>query len=212
MPLLRDLKHAFFYLSRGEFKELLYRLRVHFGPLDLRNTMRPDLQPSPEGTYTYRHSGGAQLKRVFDGLDIGPDDAIVDLGAGKGGALIEFASYPFGKIAGVELLPELAVIARKNFRKAKLERIDMLVGDAAEFTDLDGYNYFYFYNPFPQPVMEQVMRNISASLLKAPRPSTLIYYSPGFHQTVIEHSPFRQTEYFEDRLQTLPINVYRYAP
>ena len=25
----------------------------------------------------------------------------------------------------------------------------MIVSDAADFTDLDGYNYFYFFSPFP---------------------------------------------------------------
>jgi hypothetical protein len=52
--------------------------------------------------------------------------------------------------------------------------------DAAEFRELDDYEYFYLYNPFPEAVMRQVVENIRGSLERRPRKVTLIYKNPIF--------------------------------
>jgi SAM-dependent methyltransferase len=212
MPLVSDIKNALSFLCRGEFQEFFFRLRAHFGALDLRYASVGELGLSPERSHDYRHSGGIHLEKVLDTLQIGAEDAIVDFGAGKGGALITFAKYPFARITGIELKPELAEIARSNFRLLKLTNIGMVVGDAADFSELDAYNYFYFYSPFPEEVMATVMRNIAASLAKAPRAATLIYCNPEFHETVIEQSPFHKSGEFLHRQLSLPIFLYRYRP
>lgn len=51
------------------------------------------------------------LKKTFDSLKIGPGDALVDLGAGDGGVLIE-ATRRGAKAIGYELSPIMWVIAR----------------------------------------------------------------------------------------------------
>ena len=59
-----------------------------------------------------------------------------------------------------------------------------------DFTDLDGYNYFYFFNPFPANIMSIVIKNITASLARKPRKATIIYFNPEFHESVVADSPF----------------------
>ena len=72
----------------------------------------------------------------------------------------------------------------------------MTVGDAADFTDLDGYNYFYFFSPFPSVVMKSVIKNISDSLQRSPRKAVIIYFNPSFHADVVTDSPFRKVREF----------------
>jgi SAM-dependent methyltransferase len=208
MPILTDVKNALAFLCRGEFRELLFRLRVHFSKIDLKYASVNDLGLPPDRSHDYRHSGGIHLENVLDSLNITREDAIVDFGSGKGGALITFAKYPFSKILGVELLPELIAIAENNFRILNISIVTMVKSDATEFSDLDEYNYFYFYSPFPGNVMGAVMQNIKSSILKKPRCVHLIYCNPEFHDILVTDSPFRKTREFYHRQLNLPIYLY----
>jgi hypothetical protein len=212
MPILTDVKNALAFLCRGEFKEFLFRLRVHFSKIDLKYASVKKLGLPVDRSHDYRHSGGIHLEEVLNNLNITSEDAIVDFGSGKGGALITFAKYPFSKITGVELMPELAAIAENNFRILKISNITIVIIDAAKFVDLDGYNYFYFYSPFPSNVMEAVMQNIKSSLRTKPRSVHIIYCNPEFHDVVIKDSPFSKTgEFYHHQLQ-LPIYLYSNKP
>jgi tRNA1(Val) A37 N6-methylase TrmN6 len=208
MPIINDVTNALGYLARGDFKEFLFRLRVHFGKVDLRYASVNQLGLPPEKSHDYRHSGGSDLEKVLRHLKVSGADAIVDFGSGKGGALATFARFPFRKITGVELLPELVAIAKENFRILKISGVDMVVSDAAEFVELDDYNFFYFYSPFPIGVMEAVIANIATSLLRRPRRVQIIYCNPEFHEAVITGTPFRQTAEFQHQQLDLPIRVY----
>ena len=126
--------------------------------------------------------------------------------------MITFAKYPFNKISGVELLPELVTIAEQNFKKLNISNVTMTVSDAADFTDLDAYNYFYFYSPFPRSVMVDVIHNIESSLQKKPRPLRLIYCNPEFHDLIEKDSGFHKTaEFYHHQLHHL-IYVYSRTP
>lgn len=212
MPLLTDAKNALALLRRGELRELLFRLRVRFSAIDLGYASVRELGLSPDNSHDYRHSGGICLEHVLDSLNITPDDAIVDFGAGKGGALITFARYPFSRIVGVELQPGLVKIAENNFRILGITGITLVTGDAAAFTDLDPYTFCYLYSPFPRPVVEAVMCNIIASLERAPRKVTIIYCNPEFHDAVLINGVFQKTAEFCHRHLDLPIHVYVNRP
>lgn len=212
MPHLSDIRNALSYLLRGEFGEFMFRLRVHFLKIDLCYASLDELGLSEERSFHYAHSGGPQLEKVLNRLGITTDDAIVDFGSGKGGALITFSKYPFSRITGVELMPELVAIAGENFRKLGITNVSMVVSDAAAFTDLDAYTYFYFYSPFPRIVMEAVLDNIRQSLTARPRTVHLIYCNPELHDTVIAAPPFRKRREFYHQLLRHPIYVYTNEP
>jgi tRNA A58 N-methylase Trm61 len=123
-------------------------------------------------------------------LKITARDSVVDFGSGKGGALITLSRYPFARIAGVEISPDLVTIAKENLAKLDIRNVTMNVCDAVNFADLDEFNYFYFFSPFPAVVMDTVIRNIRASLTNKPRKATIIYFNPECHDTVVTDSPF----------------------
>lgn len=212
MPLLTDIRNALGFVRRGEFGELLFRLKVHFTGIDLGYASVRELGLSPERSHDYRHSGGVALEKVLDSLGITDQDGIVDFGSGKGGALITFAKYPFARITGVELMAELIATARRNLVILGIGKVDMVQSDAAKFRELECYNYFYFYSPFPEPVMKAVLDNIRGSLEKRPRRVHLIYCNPEFHQAVVAAPPFcKSGEWFHAQLR-LPIYVYCNEP
>jgi hypothetical protein len=190
MSLTTDILNALTLLIHGEWREFMFRVRVHTRNIDLKNTYLDELNLPEDRCHYYANSGGLHLEKVLRALKITPLDAIVDFGSGKGGALITFSRYPFSKIAGVELSPKLVAIAEDNFKKLNIGNITMTVSDAADFTDLDEYNYFYFFSPFPCSVMSAVMRNICASLIARPRKTVIIYFNPECHAAVVTDSPF----------------------
>lgn len=190
MPLTTDLMKAASLLMQGEWREFVFRIRLHLQKIDLKNTYLEELDLPRERCHYYANSGGLHLEKVLRELKIQPKDSIIDFGSGKGGALITMARYPFAKILGVEISPQLAGIATNNFGKLGIRNVGIVVGDAADFTDLDGFNYFYFFSPFPGIVMSAVIRNICDSLARVPRTATIIYFNPEFPEAVVTGSPF----------------------
>jgi SAM-dependent methyltransferase len=197
MALITDLSNALSLLRQGEWREFMFRVRVHLQGVDLKNASLDDLKLAGERCHYYANSGGVPLEKVLRALKITPDDSIVDFGSGKGGALITLSRYPFARVAGVEIAPELVDIARQNLRKLKIAKVSMTVGDAAAFTDLDDYNYFYFFSPFPAVVMSDVIQNICLSLARRPRKAVIIYFNPEFPDAVVADSPFVKTQQFD---------------
>jgi SAM-dependent methyltransferase len=190
MSLIVGAKNVLSLLSQGELREFVYRIRIHLQKIDLNNSYLDELNLPEERCHYYANSGGLHLEKVLRALKITAQDSIVDFGSGKGGALITLSRYPFARIAGVEISPELVVIAKKNLDKLHIGNVAMYLCDAADFIDLDAYNYFYFFSPFPSAVMSAVIRNICASLAHNPRKASIIYFNPECHDAVVTDSPF----------------------
>jgi 16S rRNA G966 N2-methylase RsmD len=190
MTLTSDIRNALSLLFHGEWREFIFRVRVHIQKINLKNSYLDELHLPEDRCHYYANSGGVDLDKVLRALKIAPRDAIVDFGSGKGGALMTMARYPFARILGVEISPRLIETAKRNLDKLGITHVAMVASDAANFTDLDEYNYFYFFSPFPGNVMGAVIRNISDSLTRAPRKATIIYFNPEYHEAVITNSPF----------------------
>ena len=94
---------------------------------------------------------------------LGADTArfhFVDLGCGKGRALLIAAQAGFSRVTGVEFAPELARIARSNLAKMAIRNATVIDGDAAQFSFPDGPLVVYAFNPFGPQVMAQVIENL----------------------------------------------------
>jgi SAM-dependent methyltransferase len=110
----------------------------------------------------------------------------VDLGSGKGRAMLLASDYPFREIIGVELSPELERVARSNIARyaeakgslAPRPPVISMQGDATEFSWPSGPLIVYMWNAFTRPVMERVFRNLESSLKKEPRELYLVYIHP----------------------------------
>ena len=108
----------------------------------------------------------------------------VDIGSGKGKAVLLASTFPFKKVVGVELYDEFHRLARENlerFTRAARRCVDveLVLADAARYPVPDGPVALYFFNPFPLEVLERVLANIETAVRRDPeRPLYVIYYAP----------------------------------
>lgn len=107
----------------------------------------------------------------------------IDLGSGKGRALLLASDYPFRRIIGVEILPELHSIAERNIQKYRsgeqqCNQITSWCGDARDFEFPVEPTLLYLFNPFFEPVLQAVLNNIEISLRANPREFVLLYVNP----------------------------------
>jgi SAM-dependent methyltransferase len=121
----------------------------------------------------------------------------IDFGSGKGRVLLMAAEFPFHKIVGVELLPELHEIAARNVQKyrsgAHAGRIELWNGDARAFPIPPSPLFVYLNNPFSEPVLESVLASLSASLRQHPRKLLLVYANPVLEDLVLAMGFLRKT-------------------
>ena len=107
----------------------------------------------------------------------------IDLGSGKGRALLMAADYPFRRIVGIELLAELHGVALDNLRQYKSNSqkcfvLESIRGDARTFTFPAEPTVLYLFNPLPEEGLSQVMVNLERSLRDQPRPFYVLYHNP----------------------------------
>jgi SAM-dependent methyltransferase len=99
-------------------------------------------------------------ERIQDALSGIPHDVtFVDLGSGKGRALIVAARLGFKRVIGVEFAPALADISTSNLRITGA-RAEVIVGDAGEWLPPTGPLCLYLYSPFSIEVMRKVTDKI----------------------------------------------------
>lgn len=158
--------------------------------------------------YTYESSHHVpEVKEIIQRQNPTSNDHILDLGCGKGGMLARLSKLGFGRVAGVEISPKLAEIARKNLKILNLNNVSVYESDAAFFEHLDEFNYFYCFNPFPCHVMRFFLQNLKASIERKPRTVTLIYYNPTCHMTILSHRLLHFTDWIE--AEAAMIHVYK---
>ncbi len=105
----------------------------------------------------------------------------IDLGSGKGRTLLMASDYPFARVLGVELLPELNAIATDNICKYKggvADRVYSICADARHFEFPNEPTVLFLFHPFSQLVLESVIANLVQSLKKYPRVAYIVYHNP----------------------------------
>jgi SAM-dependent methyltransferase len=138
----------------------------------------------------------------------------LDLGCGKGRALLLASGYPFGRIIGVEIAPQLHATACDNVRRYQALRdealqaesrqdeaprdatggvrrppIEIRLADAATLPLPEGPLVLYLYNPFCRPVLARVLANLEQSLRESPRPAAVVYINHEVRD-LLDGAPF----------------------
>ena len=128
-----------------------------------------------------------ELRRITN-LDLA-NFTFLDLGSGKGRALLMASDYPFHKIVGVELLPSLHRIAQENLERYRSPSqqcfaIESMCADATSFSLPVKPLVIFLFNPFPESGLRQFVANLEQSLHLDPRPVYLLYHNPLLEQVV----------------------------
>ena len=145
----------------------------------------------------------AEIMRRLEDIDL-TAFTFVDLGSGKGRALLMASMYPFARIIGVEVQPELDAIARQNIevfaRPGQLcRRIESLCADAREYHVPAENLVLYLFNPFPAYVLREVLEKLVDSAKRAPRPIFVLYNAPFERQEferIAEFEPYCESPQF----------------
>ena len=127
--------------------------------------------PSPMGVTRW------MLNNV--GVDF-PNTSFIDVGCGKGRVLLVATEFPFRRVVGVEISPQLCAIARRNaaiYRPTsrKCADVEVLAMSAldVEFppTDL----LLHLYHPFDVAITRDLLQRLGASLRAQPRTVVIAY-------------------------------------
>ena len=138
----------------------------------------------------YQPSDPADFREMMAALPIHfPDFTFLDLGSGKGRTLLLASEYPFARIIGVEILPELHRVAEENIAKycasvhpgAKMESVCL---NACDFVFPPTPLLVYLFNPLPQLALLRVLQNLEESLVRSPREVWVLYYNPLLESTL----------------------------
>jgi hypothetical protein len=127
-----------------------------------------------------------EFRQALDGLGVDLRRlTFIDLGAGKGRALLLASLYPFRRIIGIEFGAPLLATARKNIAGFKhpdqqCRDFELHEADATRFELPNEPGVLYLYDPFGLETMRKVAKATHASLLGAPRDFHVLYLNP-FH-------------------------------
>lgn len=105
----------------------------------------------------------------------------IDVGSGKGRALLLASSFPFRRIIGVELSSALTEVARANIKTyrdpiQKCRDIECVCSDAADFPLPVENTLFYLFNPFDASIMQKFVKCLENSLNEHPRNVFIVYH------------------------------------
>ena len=131
----------------------------------------------------YAGSQPGALRRALAALPAIDSCAFLDLGCGKGRALLVASEFPFRDILGVELSPPLAEIARHNAdiiarRFPQRTAVRIVVADASTFPLPAGDLVLFLYHPFGAALVAKVVAGVEAALIAERRSIYIAYYNP----------------------------------
>ena len=110
--------------------------------------------------------------------------AFVDLGCGKGRAMLLASQRPFHHVTGVELNPGLAKIAKRNVAiweaggRSKIA-IEVVEGDATELGYPAGPLLVFIYNSFGPPVVRAVLQALERHIRATGARVDLLFQNEG---------------------------------
>ncbi|MGA7158011.1 MAG: class I SAM-dependent methyltransferase [Acidobacteriaceae bacterium] len=119
----------------------------------------------------------------------------LDVGAGKGRAMLLASQFPFLRIEGIELNPDLALIARANIsiwendlQANALAPLILHNADATTHPLPTGPTLAFLFHPFELPILRRFLRHVETSITNNPNPFDLFYVNAE-HDSYLDRHP-----------------------
>ena len=144
----------------------------------------------------YQPLNGNHFRKVLNSLPLPDDSVLVDVGSGKGKALLIAAQHTaVSRAIGVEFGGALCAAARRNVdtyrpRENIRARIEIHHQDAMLYEIGPDNNVFLLFNPFDRELFSSFVEKIDASIGKHPRRVWLIYGNPRESEILDNHPAF----------------------
>jgi SAM-dependent methyltransferase len=125
--------------------------------------------------------------------------SFLDLGSGKGRAILLASEFPFREVVGVELNPAMNAIATRNVdiwngahaedaTAGSIAPIRVVQDDVLNIPIPANPTLIFLFHPFEEPVLAPLLRRIEAAFAK--KPGILdILYANAEHGNLLEHHP-----------------------
>lgn len=130
------------------------------------------------------------VERAFAELDFHNKLNFLDVGCGKGYVLHLAAAYPFARIAGIEYSKAVFSILKRNMAQLRRTDIALFNADARDFDAYGEYDVIYFFNPFGEKIMSDVIESILNQMQKE-KEYIIIYYNPVCAELILQTDIFK---------------------
>ncbi len=143
------------------------------------------------------------LRRVLEEVGFPDGSVFVDIGCGKGKALLIAAEYPFiRKVVGVELAESLCRVSEANIEIARArlgfdKPAEVIHGDAVAIDYSGGENIFFLNNPFDAEFMKIFIDKMEESARRQPRKIWMLYGNPAYANTIAQDGRLKLVREFK---------------
>jgi SAM-dependent methyltransferase len=156
----------------------------------------PDIH-AHEHRQFYLPSPWLSLLRALPRSEVEDTDVFIDFGCGMGRMVLEAALFfPFARVVGVELSPDLARVAQENVERNRhrfaARAVEIVVSDVLEYQVPDDITIAYFFNPFEGPIFAHAIDALLASVDRNPRRMRIVYQFQAERQMLLDTGRIRQ--------------------
>ncbi len=122
--------------------------------------------------------------------------SFIDLGCGKGRAVLMASEFGFREVVGVELHAALAKTAEANIAMwtaagRAVCPVRIVCQDATEFVFPQGASLVYLFHPFTAPVFKRLIERLEVDFAQRPGMLDLIYFNPEAGELLEAHGGFK---------------------
>jgi SAM-dependent methyltransferase len=129
------------------------------------------------------------VRRALKKLAPMPTDMFVDLGSGKGKALLIAGRLPYRRVLGVEIDEELCQSAKRNIKRARpklrAHEVDSVSASVLGWPIPDETSVVFMYNPFTGYTFQAAIDKIFESYDRRPRDLHIVYQFPWEHNRLL---------------------------
>jgi hypothetical protein len=129
------------------------------------------------------------------------DYTFVDIGAGKGRAMLLASQHPFHQVIGIELNPTMATIAQTNLdlwqsahatdtTAPKIAPTLLLQKDVLDYKLPPTPTLAFLFHPFEAPVLKALLRRIETQFSKRPGTLDILYVNAECADILDKHPAF----------------------
>jgi SAM-dependent methyltransferase len=202
-PILGRVFYLFEY-ARSYVEEKREAFDARFGT----DTSAPTFESGQKtDVHFYVPTTASIIYEILGALPIQPGKSVfVDMGSGKGRALLIASEFPFAKIVGIELSQQLHRVAEDNVRRykpdtQKCSTFELECMDALAYEYADEPLVLFLFDPFGRDILEKAIANLEASLRKHPREAYVVYVYPQFEDVLERSAHFEKTKFGGPRWQ-----------
>jgi 2-polyprenyl-3-methyl-5-hydroxy-6-metoxy-1,4-benzoquinol methylase len=151
------------------------------------------------------------IEKAFGYLrSMNANHSIVDFGSGKGRVLVVAAHYGFRNITGIDFAKALCISAEQNINQIQSlypsTQFTVICDDVINYKIKGDENVFFFFNPFDEVVMLQVIKKILKSLKEKSRQIFIVYINP-LHKESFLSAGFEE-EYYLKKMEYLELSIF----